>query len=44
MPLKALAEIYTMRSFVQLCNLNFLSKIEIADADANEDEDEGEEE
>ena len=25
--LKALAEIYTMHSFAQLCNLNFLSKI-----------------
>ena len=27
MRLKALAEIYTMRSFGQLCNLNFLSKL-----------------
>ena len=27
MRLKALAEIYTMHSFAQLCNLNFLSKI-----------------
>ena len=27
--LKALAEIYTMRSFAQLCNLKFLSKIAI---------------
>ena len=26
MRLKALAEIYTMHSFAQLCNLNFLSK------------------
>ena len=26
MGLKALAEIYTMHSFAQLCNLNFLSK------------------
>ena len=26
MRLKALAEIYTMRSFAQLCNRNFLSK------------------
>ena len=26
---KALAEIYTMHSFAQLCNLNFLSKVAI---------------
>ena len=32
MRLKALAEIYTMHSFAQLCNLNFLSKISLETA------------